>query len=270
MHMPPDKRTLFESGPYPYYFRLFDGIEKVEEGGYIVHVRFLGMNPDGTVKDMPDTETEKLGYYMDQIFSLQELEIEEGQDWNDKCDQWNRLEADEAIHDLRDARTELASLPRSEPSSVYVTYIDNIIGVYSRWIREHGFQRLILEGLPAVATESIPKALRGPKELGNYYVKAVEHFHKVRPTLSELSEVSTIPKSTWNDYLNHPHILLAIWHRVGTKMHMARPKEKKEYWGEVLIDIEDLTQQRASRKTNAKERSVGRDIDNYRDEEVQI
>ena len=268
--MTPDKRTLFKTGPYPYYFRLFDRIEEVEKGGYVVHINYMGEKEDGSVKDLPVTIAEKLGYWQ-QILSLKELEIDGGNDLArscvEKCEQWNRLEANDAIDDLREARAVAARLPGSRDASSRVRFIENVLGKYEVWYRGNAFKMPDLGDPPPATSPQLPQKLRGPKEMGNYYVKAVEHFQKVRPTLIDLSEVSAIPRSTWDNSLNQIHILMTIRDRVVKKMHMAKPKEKKEFWGEVLIYLEDLIEHRVSRKARAKENNVGREIDDFAMEE---
>ena len=261
--MQSDKHDLFEEVPYQYYFRLFDRIEEVEQGGYVVNIKYMGMNDDGSVKDMPATVIEKLGYYMQQILSLVELGIEVGQDGARRCEQWNRLEVDDAIGELRETRRDLTRLPHSKDISFREVFIENVIGIYNGWFRDHGFEKPSLEGLPAAAVVSIPKKLRGPKDVGGFYVEAVKKYQKVKPTFKELCEVSQTSPATWHSDLKKPVNLLAIKEAVKKKLSWAKDIEKKELWEDVLADVDDSIHRLSNRMIKGKEKSVGSDIENF-------
>ncbi len=221
------------------------------------------MNDDGSVKDMPATESEKLGYHMQPILSLEELGIEVGQDWARRCEQWNRLEVDDAIIDLGNARTDLARLPHSKDISLLVVFIENVVGKFDGWFSDHGFEKPSLEGLPFAAAALVPKGLRGPKDLGKLYVEAVEHFQNQRPTLNQLSQVSQTSVTTWHNHLGKPQNLLAIDAAVEKKIHMAKTPDKEEWWELVHADMSDRIVKLSDRIRKGREKSVGGDIERY-------
>jgi hypothetical protein len=97
------------------------------------------MNPDGTVKSLPDSEDEIFGGYMQQIFSAKDLGIEDGQDWARRCEHWNLLEFDKAGKELARARSIAAQLPQSEDALIPVRFGENVLSMYVRWFNERGY-----------------------------------------------------------------------------------------------------------------------------------
>jgi hypothetical protein len=116
---------------------------------------------------------------------------------------------------------------------------------------------------PQAAAVTLPNKLRGPKDVGRFYVDAIEGTLATRPTLAQLSEASKISPTTWHNDLGKPQNILAIRAAVEKKLNMAKTGEKREFWGHVLASTEDLMRGLADRMVKARERGVGRRIEEY-------